>query len=246
MDTLNPSYNQVLIWAVLAPMNGISLPSGCHRCDHIGLLCSSLPSVLCPKVAKSTAKPKMPGDSLGQYSSKNNPTPTTVGEILQNIHTGWPRAHFHTVPQDLTHIIRKGTTEFLPSSWNHLVLCLLDSGNRGDGCTGWDNPMLSLARTQKNQCHVVTGGHQEPDILLPFFWMSSAHGVKEEGGNIFYLSKLLLPHIHNQNSWRLYVLLKPNRSKNTKHRGNTKGRLSKRGRKEGTKQGKSSNLVPDV
>lgn len=56
--------------------------------------------------------------------------------------------------------------------------------------------MLSLARTQKNQCHVVTGGHQEPDILLPFFWMSSAHGVKEEGGNIFYLSKLLLPHIH--------------------------------------------------
>lgn len=100
-------------------------------------------------------------------------------------------------------------------------------------CRG--NPMLSLARTQKDRCHVVAGGHQEPDILLCFFWMSSAHGVKEEGGNIFYSSKLLLPHTHNQNSWRLYVLLKPNCSKNTKHRGNTKGRLSKRGRKDGTK-----------
>lgn len=116
MDTLNPSYNQVLTWAVLAPMNGISLPSGCHHGDHVGLLCSSLPSVLCPKVARSTAKPKMPRDSLGQYSSKNNPTPTTVGKILQNLHTGWPGAHFHTVPQDLSHIIRKGSIKFFPSS----------------------------------------------------------------------------------------------------------------------------------
>lgn len=53
MDTLNPSYNQVLTWAVLAPTNGISLSSGCHHCDHVGLLCSSLPSVLCAKVARS-------------------------------------------------------------------------------------------------------------------------------------------------------------------------------------------------
>lgn len=110
-------------------------------------------------------------------------------------------------------------------------------------CRG--NPMPPLARTQKTQCHVVAGGHHKPDVLLLFSWMSSTHGVKEEGDNIFYLSNFLLPHIHNENSWRLYVLIKPDRSKNTKHRGNTKGRLSKRERNEGTNQGKSPNLVPD-
>lgn len=98
IDTLNPSYNWVLIWAMLAP-------------DEWHLLALRMPSLwpcwttllftpLCAlsQTGQAHSKHRMLRDSLGQYSSKNNLSPTTVEEILQNLHNWWPQAHFHTVP----------------------------------------------------------------------------------------------------------------------------------------------------
>lgn len=59
------------------------------------------------------------------------------------------------------------------------------------------NPPLWAELT--NWCHVVTGGHQEPGVLL-FFWMSPARSGKEEEATIF---------IQTGFSYLIYVIKTP-------------------------------------
>ena len=101
------------------------------------------------------------------------------------------------------------------------------------------NPTLSLSRTQTQKKPVPRCRWRPPRTRCFTFLLDvPSPWWKGRGGDVFHLSRLLLPHIHNQNSWRLYMLLKPNSSKNTKHGSNTKGRQKKREekRKEQTKE----------
>lgn len=180
-------------------MNGISLPSGCHHCDHVGLLCSSLPSVLCHKVARSTANLECWETAWDMTVPKIIPLPPLWGKYYKistldargsfpNSAPG-PNQHHQKRNNKIPSFQLKPPHAFSPGLreqrwWLHWVMA---TGLK-HLCRG--NPMPPLARTQKNRCHIVAGGHQEPDVLLLFFWMSSTHGVKEGGGQHLLFKQL--------------------------------------------------------
>lgn len=238
MNTVNPSYNQVLTWTVPAPDGWDLLTHGMPP------LWPSWTALLFPRLCALPQSGQVHSqienaqrDNVGQDGSQSKPTTTILGEILQNLHAGWPQACLQTAHRDLIPVMRRGTAKSLPVKTTSRFL----SWAPGTGVRAALGDSYWAEMPVPRQCHSVIEQDSYTQQLMPrwhwrpprtrcFYCSSSVRpqwdGGKEEG-DIFYLSRLLLPHKHNRNCWRLYMLLKPNSSENTKHSCNTKGRQNK-------------------